>query len=529
MHPERAAVVHARGSQRIRAEYPSRPIFMIAAVFLAFAALRSEPVARAAAPSASAQQVSALSSDTAHDATGEGLAFVETVAERTDFFVHEPIRVTLRFALDEELVSGRLVALFQQPMDVPVQVTAPWWEGVSHANAVAVPARMIAEETLAAPVHPPTASFALGETIARATRVADRIEGDRRLRVFEVQRTLVATRAGELVLDAPSLRFAHATSFADDFLKGRVALDRRDAFVRGATLALTIRPLPDEQRPIEFTGAVGRFSVRAELRSHATAARTVAIDVGESVQLLLHVLSDGDLGHFDAPRLDGLADFRVNGMLDETVPGQRTFTYDLAPRSADVRAVPAIPFAFFDPAPPSGYRVVRTEAIPLVVRAQSSRPRTRWIWWLTGAVAAVGLTIACLLRRRALAPLDHGGAQSREAAETVRASATDAQRATESNVMHEYAVRLHTQMTQDFTSYLAARLRCSSAAVIGTDLAARLVAAGAPESLATRAAALHEALVAARFGGPLPLDGAGKTRALVDELEAAFHTPRRAR
>ncbi|MFN0241982.1 MAG: BatD family protein [Planctomycetota bacterium] len=503
---------------------------MIAALFLTLSALRIEPVARAATPSAPAQQVSALSSDTAHDATGEGLAFVETLAQRTEFFVHEPIQVTVRFGLDEELVRSQLVALFQQPMDVPVQLTASWWDGVPHANAVVVPPRTNADETLAALADPPTVSFALGETIARATRSADRIEGDRRLRVFEVQRTLVATRAGELVLDAPILRFAHATSFADDFLKGRVALDRRDVFVRGAARSLAIRALPEEQRPLEFTGAVGRFSVRADIRARATGgtavAHAAAIDAGESVQLLLHVQSDGDLGHFDAPRLDGLAGFQVNGVLDETVPGRRTFTYDLAPRSADVRAVPAIAFAFFDPAPPAGYRVVRTEPIPITVRAVTPRRRTRWVWWLTGAVAACGLTIACLLRRRALAPLDQGGAQAREAADTVRASATDAQRASESNVAHEHAVRAHTQMTQDFTSYLAARLRCSSAAVIGADLALRLAAAGAPAPLATRAAVLHEALVAARFGGPVPLDGAGKTRALVEELEAAFRASR---
>ena len=78
-------------------------------------------------------------------------------------------------------------------------------------------------------------------------------------------------------------------------------------------------------------------------------------------------------------------------------------------------------------------------------------------------------------------------------------------------------------LTSALTHYLAARLQCASAAVIAPDLKARLTAAGVPEALAARAAALLEELVAARYGGIAPDHRTeANARALVEELDAAF-------
>ena len=74
-----------------------------------------------------------------------------------------------------------------------------------------------------------------------------------------------------------------------------------------------------------------------------------------------------------------------------------------------------------------------------------------------------------------------------------------------------------------FSAYLAARLSCPPAAVIGPGLAARLVRAGVPKECASRTAGLMEDAVGARYGGDAG-ESAGWAAAvgLVRELEASF-------
>jgi len=79
-------------------------------------------------------------------------------------------------------------------------------------------------------------------------------------------------------------------------------------------------------------------------------------------------------------------------------------------------------------------------------------------------------------------------------------------------------------LAQAFCEFLAARLGCQLPAVIGTDLAEHLVAAGVPDERAARTAALLDELVAARYGGNAPPSGPERVSELVAELEADFHT-----
>jgi hypothetical protein len=77
-------------------------------------------------------------------------------------------------------------------------------------------------------------------------------------------------------------------------------------------------------------------------------------------------------------------------------------------------------------------------------------------------------------------------------------------------------------LRRSFAEYLAARLRCSPSAVVAPELAARLAAAGVPQPLAARAAAMLDELEGARFGRWTPATTGSEASAMVRELEAAF-------
>jgi hypothetical protein len=347
-------------------------------------------------------------------------------------------------------------------------------------------------------------TFAINDDLARAGRADDELRGGRAFSVFETERVHVPAAPGELGIPAPRLRYRYATEFHEDFVAGRVATDPKDEVVAGAPRKLRILPLPEEGRPPGFDGAVGSFTVRAE-------ADRASVDEGETLRLTLTIEGEGTS---EAPRLE-LRGFHVFGTVDEGGHGGRVVRYDIAPVRADVREIPAIPFAFFDPGPPPGYRVARTEPIPLVVRPRAADPTPpparpahgdRTAVAVLAAVlvaAAVAAAVVRLRRRRASAPApDPGAARVRDALARLRAGAASppAERA------------------DALAEFLALYLACPRAAVIGPGLAARLAAKGCPPDLATRVAAALERLVAARYGASD--GGRDDVAALLPELGA---------
>ena len=312
------------------------------------------------------QARASLSLERALDVTAEGRAFVELTSVREAYYVHEPIRVRLRFGVETRFLEDSLIQPFQRQLDVPVLLEAPWLEDL--------PGTLVLESE---PLEPygdrPWASFALGERIAEAqcggeSRAGGEAAGGRRFAVLELERNLLATSPGELAIPGAILRFAFATRFEEDFVRGRVAADRTDAYVRGEGLALAIRPLPEEGRPLAFTGAVGSFSIEAEASPRELAA-------GESLKLVLRIEGQGNLEFFEAPRLDALVGFRLYGQVEERSRTRRIVTYHLSPVSERVRDVPSIAFAYFDPTPPAGYSTLYTKPIALAVRPRAAGAR----------------------------------------------------------------------------------------------------------------------------------------------------------
>ncbi|HUR28324.1 MAG TPA: hypothetical protein VM509_09055, partial [Planctomycetota bacterium] len=171
----------------------------------------------------------------------------------------------------------------------------------------------------------------------------------------------LAQDPGVLELPGARLRYAYATRWSEGFATERIGLDRVDACVRGAARTLDILPLPEEGRPGDFCGAVGRL----ELRGEASARE---VELGGSLKLSLHLTGEANFESFDPPRLAHVEGWRVGGIIDHRSGVERTFEVDLAPLDARVTRIPEVAFSFFDTTPPASYRTLRTAPIPVVVR-----------------------------------------------------------------------------------------------------------------------------------------------------------------
>ncbi len=182
-------------------------------------------------------------------------------------------------------------------------------------------------------------------------------------------------------------------------------------------------------------------------------------------------------------------------------------------------------------ASPAGYRTARSARVPLDVHAAAGassisdataetadahEPAAEGAGggsaWLAILLLLVLLPLAVLVWR----PRDADPSQSRP--DVIRAESAAA-------TFHASAGSQDEDPADALAAFIAAWLGCPPAAVIGPDLASRLVNAGVPAELASRSSTLLEDFMAARYGGSGPAGDAKATaRALVDELDSAFRS-----
>jgi hypothetical protein len=319
--------------------------------------------AAALALGAAALPSSAAAQGTPRDETSKGYAFIEVVLPERSPFVGEPFTLRLRAGVDVDVLEANLVQLFRQPLDVPVQLDHPWFEGgaalppgaapASASSPLALaPARAAGGAHVEASADAPgsvtgdVARVALGADLATAARHVERGAEARRFTVLELERTFVADAPGVLNVPEARLGFAYAVEFREDLVAGRVALDRHDAFVRAGAKELTVRALPETGRPFSFTGAVGRFTLAAELTPERIPLDATAL---LTVTLTAESLHAAAVERFTGPRLDRFDGFDVVASREATAGLVRTFEVELAPTRAGTLPVGPIEFASFDP------------------------------------------------------------------------------------------------------------------------------------------------------------------------------------
>ena len=115
-------------------------------------------------------------------------------------------------------------------------------------------------------------------------------------------------------------------------------------------LTIEVKPLPQEGRPARFSEAVGELKMEAS-------AEPRTVRVREPITVKTRVYGTGNVQGIRSPHLGDLTGFK--SYEDKTsvavsheggkTTGSKTFMTLLEPQSADVKEVPAITFAFFNP------------------------------------------------------------------------------------------------------------------------------------------------------------------------------------
>jgi len=178
-----------------------------------------------------------------------------------------------------------------------------------------------------------------------------------------LRKVLIPKTAGQIELAPATVSTNVAVSRARGFWGPQYEYKR--FMVGSEPLTLTILPLPEESRPAEFYGLVGRYTISAS-------AAPTSVNVGDPITLTVKIGGSKYLKPVQWPALEQMPEIAANFK----IPSQKSspiiendlkvFTQTIRANNDKVTVIPAIPLAFFDP-DKGRYVVAKTDPIALTV------------------------------------------------------------------------------------------------------------------------------------------------------------------
>ncbi|HXT41553.1 MAG TPA: BatD family protein [Candidatus Angelobacter sp.] len=183
---------------------------------------------------------------------------------------------------------------------------------------------------------------------------------------------VIPAKAGRLTLGPATLVLAvpHPNTRVDFFGQ---PVDWMDVNLATDPVNIDVHPLPTNNVPADFNGAVGAYSL-------ATSISTNTVTVGDPITVTVQITGRGPIDSLTLSSLNNWRDFRVyppSTKVETTdefgLEGVKSFEQAVIPENAEVKELPPITFSFFDPDRKS-YRTVSHPATPVIIRPGNAAP-----------------------------------------------------------------------------------------------------------------------------------------------------------
>lgn len=185
----------------------------------------------------------------------------------------------------------------------------------------------------------------------------------KRYTAYVFQKALFPLAAGTITIPSPQLSYSLRQSSS--------YFSREDAHtIRAESSTVVVRPLPDENKPADFTGAVG--VLKSAVHLDAATAR-----VGDPLVLTLRVSGSGNIKLLPRPTLEVEWASAVAGterlQMDTSgivVRGYKEFDWILTPSRAGEVTTPSVSYSYFNPEK-RAYEVAEAAPVSFAVNAGS--------------------------------------------------------------------------------------------------------------------------------------------------------------
>ena len=224
-------------------------------------------------------------------------------------------------------------------------------------------------------------SYTLGEQNAENV-VKQEVLNGKKYAVHEIRRTAVfPQKTGEVTVTPMELEFlanvitqqSTGDPFFDRFFGGRQNSQSYNLDIKSNTVQLNVKPLPQNNKPEDFSGLVGNFTMTASLSR-------AQLKANDATNLTVIINGTGNLQHIDPLDINFPSDFdvaepRVTDNINtkgNSVTGSRTFEYVIIPRNDGTFTIPQTTFSFFDPQTHS-YKTLKTQEFKLEIEKGSGQ------------------------------------------------------------------------------------------------------------------------------------------------------------
>ena len=183
---------------------------------------------------------------------------------------------------------------------------------------------------------------------------------------------VIPAKTGRLLLGPATMLLAVPHPNARVSVFGEI-IDWMDATLTADALTIEVRPLPTNNVPADFNGAVGSYSLNLALSTNA-------VTVGDPITLTVQIGGHGPIESLTLSSPEKWRDFKVYPPITKVettdqfgLDGTKTFEQAIIPENADMKELPPVTFSFFDPEQKT-YRTVTHPATPIMVRPGTATP-----------------------------------------------------------------------------------------------------------------------------------------------------------
>lgn len=157
------------------------------------------------------------------------------------------------------------------------------------------------------------------------------------------------------------------------------ALIEQHVTLQSKPVTITVKPLPEENKPADFKGSVGNFTIQSSLQKDN-------ITTDDAGNLKLEIDGEGNIQLINAPKInwpDGIDGYDAkitDGINKFLVPmkGSKTFMYPFTVSNAGSYTIPPVSFSYFDPASAT-YKTVLTQPLVIHVTRGTGNPNNQYV------------------------------------------------------------------------------------------------------------------------------------------------------
>lgn len=218
-------------------------------------------------------------------------------------------------------------------------------------------------------------TYTMGDDSGNPKQTVETIDG-KRYTVYEIRKTSVfPQKDGEITVTPMEMVFiariitkqSTGDPFFDQFFGNQSARDY-ELNIKSNPIKLSVKPLPSNQKPDNFSGLSGQFTIKALISRNT-------LKTNDATNLTISVSGNGNIQHIESLNIkfpSGLdvTDPKITDNINTkgiTVNGTRIFEYVIIPRSDGTFTIPSATFSYFD-LRSNSYKTITTE--PLVLNVE---------------------------------------------------------------------------------------------------------------------------------------------------------------